>query len=291
MNKGNYAVKRTVKLRKLKNILKDEDFQLLQSNSVDGKIDVFVLPENIFVVPSFAPPTHDNPLRFIHIRNQKCPLTTCKEKKSKLRTLTKKEAPLCIHTVLTNHISGKQLSTPARASSTPGTGTSPSPPTRSFSTPGPSRRKRVKNPKINKQLTVKEVIGQVSMHFPTLTQLELTSFVHKNRVFVEELVSNKNINQIIKERSRKYCTSCTEQTLKDWPFKAKRAYLLRHAIPIKIFNVLKIYCKIRLKSSLFLTTRVNSQGFEFLRIFLEIYTRSKGHIWTTEESFVQLGLG
>ena len=233
MNKGNYAVKKTVKLRKLKNLIKDEDFQILESNSVSGKIDVFVLPENIFVVPSFAPPTHDNPLRFIHIKNQKCPLTTCREKKSKLHTLTKKQAPLCIHTVLTNHISGKQASTPARTSSTPVTGTSPSPPTRSFSTPGPSRKKKSKNPKINRDLTLKEVIDQVSKHFPTLTQVELPSFVRQSRVFVEELVSNKNISQIIKERSRKNCISCTESTLEDWPFKPKQAYLLRHAIQIE----------------------------------------------------------
>ena len=243
MNKGHYAVKRTVKLRKLKNILKDEDFQLLQSNSVDGKIDVFVLPENIFVVPSFAPPTHDNPLRFIHIRNQKCPLTTCKEKKSKLHTLTQKDNPLCIHTILTNYISGKGVSTPARSASNPVKGTvppPPSPPPRSFSTAVPPTGKKVKHPKLNRELTVKEVIQNIQHHFPTLSQLDSTSFVHESRIFVEQLISSNNINKIVQEHSRKQCTVCTDTILEEWGFKPKQSFILRDAISIQSVRTGKI---------------------------------------------------
>ena len=43
-----------------------------------------------------------------------------------------------------------------------------------------------------------------------------------------------------------------------------------------IFNVLKICCKNKAKSSLFLT-QVNSQGFVFLHIFFKIHTKSRGH--------------
>ena len=107
VTRGNYAAKQSVKLKKLRNIFKDEDFKILQTHSTNEKIEVFVLPGNVYVVPSLAPPSHDNPLRFIHIRNQKCPLSTCKEKKSKLHTLTQKDNPLCIHTILTNYISGQ----------------------------------------------------------------------------------------------------------------------------------------------------------------------------------------
>ena len=52
-----------------------------------------------------------------------------------------------------------------------------------------------------------------------------------------------------------------------------------------IFNVLKICCKNKAKSSLFLTN-VNSQGFVFLHMFLEIHIGSRGHIWSNKENFL-----
>ena len=50
-----------------------------------------------------------------------------------------------------------------------------------------------------------------------------------------------------------------------------------------IFNVLKICCNNKAKSSLFLTN-VNSQGFVFLHTLLEIHFGSRGHIWSTKYS-------
>ena len=41
----------------------------------------------------------------------------------------------------------------------------------------------------------------------------------------------------------------------------------------------------RQKSSLFLT-QVNSQGFVFLHLFLEIHDRRRGQIWSTKGSFL-----
>jgi len=52
-----------------------------------------------------------------------------------------------------------------------------------------------------------------------------------------------------------------------------------------IFNVLKICCKNKAKSSLFLTN-VNSQGFVFLNMFLEIHIGGSGHIWSNKENFL-----
>ena len=237
VTRGNYAAKQSVKLKKLRNILKDEDFKILQTHSTNDKIEVFVLPGNVYVVPSLAPPSHDNPLRFIHIRNQKCPLSTCKEKKSKLHTLTQKDNPLCIHTILTNYISGKEVSTPVRSESTPVKGTvspsPPPPPPRSSSTAVPPTGKKVKHPKLNRELTVKEMIKNIQHHFPTLSQLDSTSFVHQSRMFVEQLISSKNINEIVQEHSRKQCTVCSDSVLEEWQFKPKQSFILRDAISIQ----------------------------------------------------------
>ena len=239
-----------MKLKSLKNLVDAEDFKILGENSTNGKISISILPEEIYVVPSFATPTHDNPLPYIHIRNQKCPLTTCKEKKSKLRVLIKKDAPPCIHTVLTHAISGKLKSTTQqRSSSTPVPGTSTTPQVGTSSTPlaGPSSSvfrasctsatsAKVKNPKINRELTIKLVVHNISLHFPTMSKITSTDFVNRSRMYVEKLVSSDARNRTIEEHSRKFCTSCTKKALEDWPFKPKHAYLLSlgHLVKIEI---------------------------------------------------------
>ena len=74
--------------------------QLLSDACYEDEIKVFSLPGNNLAVPSLFAATHENPLSYIHIRNHRCPLQVCREKKSKLHTLMKKENPLCLHTLL-----------------------------------------------------------------------------------------------------------------------------------------------------------------------------------------------
>ena len=74
--------------------------QLLSDACYEDEIKVFSLPGNNVAVPALYSVTHENPLSYIHIRNNKCPLQICREKKSKLHSLMKKENPLCLHTLL-----------------------------------------------------------------------------------------------------------------------------------------------------------------------------------------------
>ena len=79
-----------------------EHLEILKKNcNADGYLHVYNLPGNIMAVPSLLAMTHDNPLKYLHIRNNRCPLQICKEQRSKLHTLMKKENPLCLHTFLT----------------------------------------------------------------------------------------------------------------------------------------------------------------------------------------------
>jgi hypothetical protein len=223
------AEKKSVALKALRKILQsDKDYQILADNSSNGNINIFVLPENIYVVPSFYPPTHDSPVEYIHIRNQKCLLAKCKEKKSKLHTLTKKEAPICLHTVLIHSMDALKpsSSTALVPSSSNAMATS--------SSNAPKTKKHY--PKLNRELSTKVVMDKISEHFPTMTKMESTGFVKKSRRYVEKLVSSKNINQTIMGCSRNFCTSCQETILEDWPFKPKQAFLLSlgHMVKIEI---------------------------------------------------------
>ena len=200
-------------------ILKIEDYKILEENSSGGKIDIYVLPENIYAVPSFSPPTHDSPLEYIHIHKEKCPITSCKEKKTKLHSLVKKEAPICIHTVLV-HSSNATLDSSTTAAASSSSSTS------GTSTTVPEAKKKIKNPKINRDLTTKVVMDEISKHFPTMTKMNPSGFVTKSRSFVEKLVSSPSINQTIDGSTRKLCTACPETLLELWPFKPKQAFLL-----------------------------------------------------------------
>ena len=53
---------------------------------------------------------------------------------------------------------------------------------------------------------------------------------------------------------------------------------------ISIFNVLKILCKNKAKSSYALNFYEFS-GLLFFKMFLKIHTRNRGHIWSNKESF------
>ena len=81
--------------------LSSEHMNVLNEGSSDGTtIKVYSLPGNNIAVPSLFPTTHENPLSYLHIRNKKCPLQMCRETKSKLHTLLRKENPICLHTLL-----------------------------------------------------------------------------------------------------------------------------------------------------------------------------------------------
>ena len=174
LSAGRFAVGKSLKLSFLKEILKDEnDYKILEAYSSNGKINISVLPEEIYVVPSFSAPTHDSPVDYIHIRKQNCPLTSCKESKSKLHMLSKKETPLCLHTVLIHSLEDKSQSLPSASSSA------------SLPSAETGVKKTIKNPKINRDLTTKVVMDKISEHFPTMTEMESSGFITRSRTDVE----------------------------------------------------------------------------------------------------------
>ena len=85
---GQYADKKSFSIEELTALVKDKDIiHTLQEAASNGIIAVFSVPGENLVVPSFSSPTHEAPLNYIHVRNDSCPLSSCKDKKSKLHTL------------------------------------------------------------------------------------------------------------------------------------------------------------------------------------------------------------
>ena len=216
-----YAEPSILDLDDLKKTMSDEDFAVLSTGCSDGKLLIWKLPENVYVVPSFCELSHETPLSYIHIRDKKCPLATCKEKKSKLHTLTKKDQPLCNHTLLIHHSTGQHES-----------------PT----------TKREFFPKLNRDQTTKIVMDNILSHFPSMTSMDSTGFVHTSRRFVEKLVSKKrkHRDQAIREQTKTTCTFCPDVLLEDWPFSAKQGFLLSlgHMVKIKILLKFCRRCKV-----------------------------------------------
>ena len=90
-------------LSDLEKILTDTiDTDILRGATTNyaGQISVYMLPGDNYVIPSLQAPNHECPLQMVHVRNLICPLGHCKQKKSKLHTLLKKETPLCLHTII-----------------------------------------------------------------------------------------------------------------------------------------------------------------------------------------------
>ena len=127
-----------------------------------------------------------------------------------MHALAKKDQPLCLHTFLI-HALGQTDQT-----------------TSEF-----SREKRPFFPKINRDLTVDFVISKIIENFPTMTKIETS----KSRRYVEKLVSTKkDINQTILGQCLGVCAVCPNSILEDWPFKAKKAFLISvgHLLQIEI---------------------------------------------------------
>jgi hypothetical protein len=218
-----YADKKDVQIKDLKKILTNhDDLKVFKDAS---HVLVYVLPGNNLVVPTFSPPTHESPLGLIHIKDENCPLSTCKEKKSKLHTLTSKSRPLCLHTLL------------AYAVKKPGPGTE--------NTQIDERGEpKTTVPKINRELSINEVVSQIQENFPCMTSIE-SDFLAKSRKFTEKLLRNSNKNQVLKDHTAKKCKFCSETVLMDWPFRAKKAFLLSMGHLAKIEVTLKVCPKCR----------------------------------------------
>ena len=199
INMRECAEKKLVAIKDLEKILKNaDDLKVLSAASSDGQIPVYVLPGNNMVVPSFSPPSHESPLELIHIRNMKCPLGSCREKRSKLHTLTKKEQPICLHTILCHSV---EESSPK------------------------SSAVKTKVPKIDRDLSVSFVMNRIREQFPGMGSVQLDEFLKKSRKYLEKLVKNPSKSEIIAEMTPKECKFC-QTPLLDWPFKAKQAFLL-----------------------------------------------------------------
>ena len=220
---GIHAEKKTVKIKRIKKLLKNKnDREELVKVSSGGKINIWKLPDGTYIVPSMTDLTHESPVEFIHISNENCSLSKCKEKKSKTHALTKKDQPLCLHTFLIHAQSGTDQ-------------------TSEFSS-----AKKPPTPKLNRDLTVDFVISKMIANFPTMTEIESSKFVTKSRRYVEKLVLNKkDINQKILEKCPSMCAVCPNSVLEDWQFKAKKAFLisvghlLQIEIPVKFCRICK----------------------------------------------------
>ena len=214
-----------------------------------GKINIWALPDKVYIVPSFDTPGYESPLEYIHIRNEKCPLSKCKEKKSKLHSLEKKEQPLCLHTVLIHSIAQASLTASSSSKKTP-------------------------MPKLNRELSTKIVMDKILEHFPSMTKMESTGFVRKSRRYVEKLVTNENRNETVMKQTIKCCTSCPETLLEDWPFKPKQAFLfsLGHLVKIEIPLKFCRSCK-----------RVFYPG-NFLLVYTHVSTQPQGVILSVKKN-------
>ena len=210
-----YADKKFVKIEDMEKLInKPDDLVILKASSSDGLIPVYVLPGNNHVVPSFSPPSYESPLQLIHIRNYKCPLGSCQEKRTKLHTLVAKKQPLCLHTLLCHSV---------KDSDSPNL---------------PKRKDFV--PRINRDLSINFVIEQIQCNFPSMVSLQSNELIRRSRKYVEKLTCNTSRNEIIHQHTPKVCKFCKETLLLDWPFKSKKSFLLSMGhiaqieIPLKV---------------------------------------------------------
>ena len=201
------------KLEKLK--LDKDDLAVLQKATKNGSIKVYILPDNNLAVPSLGEKSHESPLDFIHIRNLKCPLNKCKELGSKLHTLLKKEGPICFHTLL-GHCTQAQLSTKDTS----------------------SKEKKKAVPKVDRDSTVKFIVENIQKEFPTMSQIK-TAFLVKNCKYVQYLLQAEDINEEISKHIPSECPSCPGFKLIDWPYPAKKAFL----VSIGAFKEIKVGMK------------------------------------------------
>ena len=116
-----------------------------------------------------------------------------------LKFLVKKSKPLCLHTLLT--YSWKRSGTVK------------------------TTEEKIKIPKLNRELTVKEVVHNIRKSIPKMTEIPGSKFLKDSRKFTEELVSSPDRSSLIEEHIVLNCLYCLE-TLIDWMPKTKPSFLL-----------------------------------------------------------------
>lgn len=195
------------KIKKLR-LDKDDLTMMRSASSSSGRlIRIYSLPGNNFAVPSLFDKTHENPLEFIHLRNLTCPLNVCKEKRSKLHTLMKKEGPICLHTLIVTSITtpdGEEKQAQSASKSAP-------------------------NPKIDRDLTTKFVVQKIKEFFPSMTDETRTQFLAFNRKFTTSLVQSEDLSSEINKHVPSTCQFCVNTDLVDWPYQPSRSFFMSMA--------------------------------------------------------------
>ena len=195
--------------------LDESELNTYKAASSGGSITTYILPGNNVVVPSMMKRSHDNPCEFLHIRNLQCPLQACKDKKkTKVRTLIKKDKPLCLHTLLADCTKLLEAETIAEETN-PGEATSAKASTR----PKPG-------PKIDRDSTAKYIHDKIKEHLPTMSSQGASDFLVNNYNFTRGLLLNQNISEVINQTIPSECKFCEDSELIPWPFKAKNAFFL-----------------------------------------------------------------
>ena len=187
------------KIKSLK--LDKDDLAVLGEASVNGLIPVYILPDNNLAVPALGDKSHENPLDYLHIRDLKCPLQKCREKRAKLHTLIHKEGPICLHTLL---------------------GTCTLDPVESLKDTS-AKKKPV--PKLDRDSTVRYIVNNIQNHFPTMSQ-DKSAFLVRNCKYVQYLMQAENISKEIEKHVPTECPSCPGSQLLDWPYPAKKAFFV-----------------------------------------------------------------
>ena len=210
-----YAEKEFVEIQKLEEFLPDpNDFAAVKALRTDGTIPVFCLPGNNYVVPSFSAASHECPLQLRHIRNLKCTIRSCREKRTKQRTLMAKQPPMCLHSLLCHAITDPNLTN--------------LPKTKEFV------------PKIKRDLSIDFVIELIQKNFPNMVSFQSNESLRSSRQFVDRILHNPARNEVIRQHTPTLCYFCDETILLDWPFKTKHSFLLSMGhiaqveIPLKV---------------------------------------------------------
>ena len=132
-----------------------------------------------------------------------------------LKFLVKKSKPLCLHTLLT--YSWKRTGTVK------------------------TTEEKIKIPKLNRELTVKEVVQNTRKSFPKMTDIQGSKFLKDSRKFTEELVASPDRTTLIGQYTVLTCLYCLD-TLIDWMPKTKPSFLLAMGHAVEIVMKVK-FCK------------------------------------------------
>ena len=195
-----------VTISKLKSLKLDEsDIGIIEAASKNSSVTVYILHGTNIAVPSLFNKSHDNPLEFLHLRNLECPLNSCKERRSKLHTLMKKDRQLCLHSLL-GHCVPSTLKVEDSASVL--------------------KEKTKAAPKIERDLTVNYIYKQIQEHFPTMCDKTSSTFLARNLQYTTSLLQRSDISAEINSHVRNKCTICLNTKLKKWPFQHKKSFLL-----------------------------------------------------------------